>query len=1207
MSKPFNLFDPVPVSAAQKERQTIAETLESIFHLLGNQVTPSNNAAHDLIDITQVVAKIIEDSEFEKSHRTVKTLLRRLVQQPALAGLFGPFGPSDEDCILITESGTVLHAEVTDEPGTYFSFEDVTDVTTSLSALKADIELLMKAAPLTGGIISSTEYVPLANWLRFHQLEVPKTTEQVSNLITLLKLALPSPPTYGNYWGTSNETNDATLAIAQDQHSIISQQIALVVNKDSARPEALINYLTDAILGDRPTTSLQEHPSESWDLLVNTAQAKAFAQACFEALHPEGSTADNTLTPHQRSELLVAAIMVDFGLADEHEQRFYQSFHLYHPRYVQASGSEIREKFIDIVVNSFFVHKTGAALALQLIFAGLAPEFLVSSPPSLQMGSPGWVMMRKSVMLAESIAPGLSRQMSYEQLMELGAVAPISPEQRTLHDMILTKCIIDWAEINGLDLDGADNLPTQRVVEHATTQYNAFISDLRDALKSITTPPVSRRALAKAAILESGSNPELKISSYSGGTDSLLDLYLARRLTAYNFQETEKLQSLEPANDLYVRQIDKQYPPYKAGIATILRLAMSRMRVEDRVPIEYGQLALYRVIKTRPLAPAGTLHRSATDVSSPFGVVMLTRFNDELRAFELFPQQGQCRENQALARQLNDVSIWLLQSPYDTDAIFKPQTHLSNALIDYQAYFKGSSLDNGSEPGASNILLEHFGQFDDMRHSATYSRSPMESFNARRFHDIGEHVAQHNPPMTYDQFYATGYDKTGIEQSNEKFERIFDTILNVIIPFKECIEGLASGNADRRSGALFSCVMDATMLLFVFVGAAGTFAKAAASSSRLLNLGKVSGQFALSLFNPLNGPSQLLIGGVELVGKSALKLGHYGLSVTRLGARQLRRLTTSSSGSYDLIKALSKSGAAAEIRMTLPTVAHARALFKDDTLETVEQIVGRLSDKSRHLPNDATHVELEHLFNNAVIASARKLQSAQELESLIGRAAFSDLFKTFMTNSHFSYTAARATRGTDYSQILEAMSKIEANNVKYMKNYQQAVLKQDLGKAPYDAVLPDSVFNPQGFTDSAQRAGAWIVHASTSKGNNLDDIVAVLREYASNGKSLTDPAVIKALHARVAPASADIVRVRFDGQPYASSISGFAAMKEHLKVLDATHEHFGKQLFGAVAGFHGLGDGNGRTARALYAISQLRANRFNATAPQVDKLLHGLP
>lgn len=1030
MNNPLNLFASLPASGNMKERQAIAKTLKSILDSqIGQPAFFSQNSTDNFVDISQVIVEIVEDSHFEKNHRAASRLLQRLIMQPAFAGLSGPFGPSDEEWILVTDSGVILQV-----PGTspvsdvYISHVDVTDVVTAIPTLNADIELLVKAAKLTGGIVSSIKHVLLVNWLRFHQLDVPKTAEHVENLITLLKLSLPEPPKHGNYWGgISSETNETTLVITEDQRHIILHETSKLFH-DAGKPvEPLINYLTDAILGGRSAAFLQEEPSLSWELLIETPVAKTFAQSCFDALHPQ-SVSTAPLPPEQRSGLLVAAIMLDFALGTADRNHSFCSSNLYASHNVQANTYDVRQHLTAHFSGFQRVNPAAVPLALQLILAGLAPEFLVQTPQALQIGSPGWVMLRKSVLLAESIAPGLSRALSYEMLMELGAISPTSTEQRTLQGVILVKCVLDWAMINELELEGADDLPTEQIVKHATTQYNAFIDTMSEALNSITTPPVSRRALAKSAILELGINPATKLATaYSGIENSLLDLYLARQLTAYNHSVATAVLDLGPANDLYTSQLEKQYAPYKTGIATILRLAMSRLKVEDRVAIEYGQLALYHVTQSTPPDNHGLISGAERNIRAPFGILIVSRFNSEVRAYELFPLQGQCRKNETLTQQLNDNWIWLGKSPDDADEGFKTRTYVYGAHIDYRTYYKGSELTNDSVLNTEGVLLERFGQFYDMRDSATSLRSPMQSFNSGRFRDISELIAQHNPPMTYDHFYAMGYDKTDIEQSGENFEKIFDTILNIIIPFKECIEGLASGNPDRRSGALFSCVMDATTLLFSFVGAAGVFFKAAASSSKLLNLGKVGGSFVLSLFNPLDGIPQLAYGGAKLIGKGALRLGHFGQSATRLGIFQLRRLT-GAAGAYDLVKAVQNSGSAIEIAKTVSAVNQGRALFNDATISTARQVVNLFIDTTTKLPNVPDKI-LEELYSTAVIETTIELDGAKDLNVLIGKEGLSELLRTYMSNSRMSYADARyGKESTDHIQSLEALIVIEAQN-----------------------------------------------------------------------------------------------------------------------------------------------------------------------------------
>ncbi|MNF81356.1 hypothetical protein D3C84_636250 [compost metagenome] len=415
-------------------------------------------------------------------------------------------------------------------------------------------------------------------------------------------------------------------------------------------------------------------------------------------MNPQADSADTTLSPHQCSRLLVAAVMLDFGLANESEQQFYRSFYLYDPRYVQANVYDIRANFTDIVASSN-VQAPAVPLALQLIFAGLAPEFLVYAPAALQLGSSGWVMLRKSVMLAEATAPGLSRRMSYESLKELGAIAPASPAQQALHDLILTRCVLDWNTINGLDLENAENLPTQTLVEHATTQYNAFLEETREAFKNISTAPPSRRDIARSAIQETGLDPELKLSNLDGSSHSLLDLYLARQLTAYNY-ETQRLHNLEPANTLYTREVDSQYALHKKGLTTFIRLALSQIPLEDRVAIEQGHLALYRVFTVAPIGFDGQLHRSGEKVA-PYGIVMLSQVNEEVTAYDLFPLLGACRTNRELTRQITDPES---NDRRDKGAeALQTEIFLFKASIDSEVYFKGKAATRYTQRSAGAV------------------------------------------------------------------------------------------------------------------------------------------------------------------------------------------------------------------------------------------------------------------------------------------------------------------------------------------------------------------------------------------------------------------------------------------------------------------------------------------------------------------------
>lgn len=1239
MTTPPNLFAQ-PLSPDQTERRAIADVLKSAIDKAVSQNEESTYfyTTTQLIDINQLVVTTIKGSHFDSTHQSGKTLLRRLIADPQFIEAIETLPLEDDYWTLVSQDGDIYKVYSSPKDiGTYIESTNITTLTNTLADLKGDIELLIKVAALTGGIVSSSERIPLINWLQFHNLDVPNTFEQVKNLIEYLSFSPPPAPKFGNYWGISDETNETILIVPEKQQLLIKQEVNTLMSRDGSAPERLINYLADSLPRQYSRVLLEENTEFAWEVLIDTEESRSFAQSCFNALGSELSTPDKPMTTGQRSRLLVAAIMVDLDLGTDEQRKRFHDFDLYLHHSQNKNAFEAREELKDRLV-AIGVNPDTATLTLQLVLAGLGPEFLVYAPSSLQVGSSGWVILHKSVLLAEHIAPGLSRHMRYEQLLELGAISPVSAEQKKLHDVITLRCIMDWASINELRSKDEENLPLEDIAKNDTSHYNAYINEISDALKAISAPPVSRKKLAKETILDETSlRPQQELfpvetSKWNPGFPrTVLELYMNNLLTSKEwdsktgpsiFKQDPDLAKLTPINRLYKNEVEKHYKAFTPGVITMIRLALSRLHRRDRVAIEYGKLALYQVLGSR------FIPGHSADETAFFGVVITSWFDNELSCYELFPLQGLCLKNEDLARGfIRGVSFNEADGrefPNGDKGNFQRLTYLQHIYADNEAYFAGSkpvlhggkrtsqllpdnfrSLDEYLNLSGAGMLLMRFGEFDDRSQSAHYSRSSMESFNSERFKDIGNLVAEHNPPITYDQFHSMGYDKTAIEDRDEAFKKLIDGILDVIIPFKGCIEGLLSDDPKRRGGAVFSCVMDAVAVALIFAGGVGPFLKAAASSTKLINLSRVTAGVVVSIFNPLDGVPQLVHGGARLVGKAALKLTHFGQSVTKTAVSQLRHLTNASA-SYDLVKALSKTGSAAEIRMTLPTVAHGRALFKDDTLETVEQVVARLSDKGISLPNHATHTELEHLFTNAVIASTRKLQNAQELEALIGQAAFSDLFKAIMTKSNLSHITARSAGKTAYPDLLDALSKVEVRNVNYMQTYQRNLLKQDLGKAPYDGVLPDSIFNPMGFTDNAERAGAWIVHASNSPGNNFESIVAVLREYAANNKVLTDPALIKELHTRIAPATADIVRVGINEKKYASSISGFSVMQEHLKTLDPTHEYFSKQLLGTVVGFHGLGDGNGRTGRALFAISELRRNRFNPLSKEAFSSLHGL-
>ncbi|WP_445177964.1 hypothetical protein [Pseudomonas sp. McL0111] len=1225
-----NLFATAPASADETERLNIAAALENRNFLLQTFRVDE--------DFMLLATEVISESRFDSEHLAGKLSLRSLTKHPDFINLTDDLKlPADHFIMVLSNGEIYATSEKIGSTGIYIHYTIITDDVYEIESLRADIELLSATAWRTGGIISSSTIIPLRNWLAFQEIDTPQDQTDIANLIDHLNFNMPTAPKFGNYWGISDDTQDIALIIEPEQYPVILQEVRKLMADSGRHSEPLINYLTDVLLEKWSGALVQEDPRLAWEHLMQTQEAQRFAQTCFDALHTHDS--GKTITEITRSRLLLAAVVLDLDVGSQERIETHRE-ERYASRHVHETSAQTRVRLKRHFEQINFATPFAALFAVHLVLAGQSPEFLVVTPPTLLISSPGWVMLRKAVLLTERIAPGLSLRLSYDQVMKFAALAPLSDSQRALHQLLNLQCVMDWARINELTPRTDSVLSEEQVATTAMNDYSTYANELEGALKSITAAPASRRKLARQTLFDAGIDNHREVFSSphnKGGliSDTVINFYLANQLHRKNLTSKSSkrnlydvhpgLASLAPVNELYAEKLKPQHENFKSGISTMIRLAFSNLPMSDREALTQGASTLYLVRGNRNIPD------HSADHFSPHGVVILCRHKSKNHCFELFPLQGLCRKSERLAEAYAEASAFNENSGSfegTTNAEtgnFPRLTYLENIVTEHEAYFKGAvprqseqadintllprhhwELEDHAHIREFGMLLDRLGEFAEYDQASAWYTSPMQSYQSPRLKSIADFIAQKNPPITYGEYYRMGYDQTEYEEKQEEYERIANIILNIFIPFRDCIQQLTSDDPDQRSGAAFSCIIDTLAVAFVFIGAAGALAKVVASSTKLLSLGRVAGSILLSIFNPIDGLPQLVVGAGKLAGKGALKLSQYGSSISKAGARQLRRLTSTSSGSYDLVKALGKTGAAAEIRMTLPTVAHARALFKDDALETVEQIVTRLSQDVISLPKGSNATELEHLFNTATREATQSSKGFQQLESLIGHAAANDVLVTFTKSKGPRFNGKKfTTNARDYSETLEVMANIESKKIIYLKNHQQKVLNLDLGKPPYTDVMPESAFNPQGFTDHAQRAGAWMVKGSTSD-NELEHMVAILREYTGNNKSLTDAAVVKEIHSRLVPQLAGTVREAGAPTKYGSSVSGFALLEQHLKTLDTAHEHFDKHLLAAIAGFQAFGDGNGRTASAVYAISQMRNSRFTPMPKHVFMSLSDL-
>ncbi len=318
--------------------------------------------------------------------------------------------------------------------------------------------------------------------------------------------------------------------------------------------------------------------------------------------------------------------------------------------------------------------------------------------------------------------------------------------------------------------------------------------------------------------------------------------------------------------------------------------------------------------------------------------------------------------------------------------------------------------------------------------------------------------------------------------------------------------------------------------------------------------------------------------------------------------------------SQSVAKALTKAvfdneqGQAQRLRAA-SSVEHGQMFFKDGNIKTASDVLNAFA-KLDSKTVQSHSAELNQLAERAMTESMLETDSGKNLTSLIGESAAKSLAGRVVKDYGGGVFAAQKNPAGSINQM-QAVFDMEVMHLKSAQRHIEGLASTDLSQGVYAEGLAEDAFNKSGVTDNVERAVAWIINASNSKGNDAENITSLLKEYASNGKDLLNMDNLKELHARLVP---DIERdyrgPNISGGTLPSSIGGEGMLKQHiegfLKEKPVADKDLGKHLFAGVIGYHGFTDGNGRMGRMLYAIAELRNDSFNPLAMNAENSLHGI-
>ncbi len=319
-------------------------------------------------------------------------------------------------------------------------------------------------------------------------------------------------------------------------------------------------------------------------------------------------------------------------------------------------------------------------------------------------------------------------------------------------------------------------------------------------------------------------------------------------------------------------------------------------------------------------------------------------------------------------------------------------------------------------------------------------------------------------------------------------------------------------------------------------------------------------------------------------------------------------------GSQSVGKALTKAvfdneqGQAQRLRAA-SSVEHGQMFFKDGNIKTASDVLNAFA-KLDSKTVQSHSAELNQLAERAMTESMLETDSGKNLTSLIGESAAKSLAGRVVKDYGGGVSAAQKNPAGSINQM-QAVFDMEVMHLKSAQRHIEGLASTDLSQGVYAEGLAEDAFNKSGITDNVERAAAWIINASNSKGNDAENITSLLKEYASNGKDLLNIDNLKELHARLVPdVERDYRGPNISGGTLPSSIGGEGMLKQHiegfLKENPVADKDLGKHLFAGVIGYHGFTDGNGRMGRMLYAIAELRNDSFNPLAMSAENSLHGI-
>ncbi|MDI3397404.1 hypothetical protein QLG12_04200 [Pseudomonas sp. V88_4] len=936
-------FDFGNVASRRKLDQTEKSSIASSLSTLAGK-----RPDIELIDLRDTTVPRLSGTTFDNALEFARVALSKMLETEDFAFLAQKHSLPDDTVVCIDEQAR-LRVLIKD------GWVDITNDSAISTDLLNDILMLGDCAEKTGGCVFSGEFFAVEQWLRFHEYTLPGNVEQVRNLVEFLQFEIPQSPDTADFYQLLGEPVDSPFHLSAEARKTIT----LVTDELTQGQSSLLKFIATEDLRQVPEVGRRERAADYLERFLDSPKARMLGEVLHQRLQWHLEQADREVAKRQIKCLAATALILDLKVDVERHAKTIAGFALYQPDNALRTPSQVVQAFEKQLIVETQLEPELGPLAAHLLLAGAAPQFLVQQMPvELTIGKPGWVILSQAVALIELAAPGASRLMTYARVKAFSELAPVSTAQRAMHELATITPVIQWAMLNGVLPATTDNEYDVDAFIIAANRFSEYAEALNEVETGISVVPPERRELALQAlkrVLPAGDYLEQRVfkarfdpslgernilewlllyhpvslSNANGEHSkierlrvSILDLYLSGDLVVDGkltdkFITTEtfnppanafsRFGELEPIDSLFDEVFEQYHQTLQKSLQSIIKMAVSNLPKRDRTMLANGFITLYTVRKSvNTLNPFEETQRHRNAAKGRYGIILGCQNGKAFHCYELFSLRGLCRERPELADMLRSTGV-VYEEPSlsykgaDTD--FQPKKPERQWPLDLDAYLNGSEPKHGVKSGAVVEKLWHFTLTSEEVH-------PVPLFFSAAFQSLAQGILGNHPVATRDELYSSLYAKTELQQIRAENDQVNEAIINVIVPFKKCVEDLRSGDASQVTEGIGGCILDGLALLGLVVGFGATIVgiagKTTSTTAKALSIAKAGAHFSVSIFNPLDGLPTLAVQGGRLAKKGVLLLSKYGLNTLETATGQLRKLTGSAQ-SYDLVKAAQKS------------------------------------------------------------------------------------------------------------------------------------------------------------------------------------------------------------------------------------------------------------------------------------------------------------